>query len=1191
MKKILLLLLLGIYNLCALAQSYGDATKTVNSTQNQNLTQDCEDGGTYTYQQCDYSGYCWDETVQNPPICGPIYLAPEDRVDNARDWVKLKEGFRMKATDNFTYKAKVEPSIVALNAGFSPASAATSTPFSLEQNRPVGFTAGSFAPTPSGAASYTIPIQVAPGTGGMQPNLSVAYNSQAKNGMMGWGFDLSGLSAIVRTGKDVYHDGNKNQTALNFTSNDRLVFDGQRLSTSNSNAFAPGNTYQTETESFSNITSYSLPNGAIWFEVKTKDGTVMEFGRTDDSRHEIADDYYRVDNRHTLAWKINKITDFNGNYMTFTYASGRHITQIDYTGNSNHNKPTYNRVHFLYDERFNFPQTFFYDGATGANYSNRVRDDALLKKIIIQTQGNFYKQYDFEYATDVFTKLFRITETDANGVALNPTVIQWAGSYDGNNGQTLSTYASTGYDDNSYSGDFNGDGITDLAIRNQAKTRITFYKGAISTSGALSFTQFTGGVYNTPTYTRFGGKGGGSQTLNYIISSIYVSDLNNDGKAEVYLNLNNGVTYKIYPDANAVSSSQLPNARGGYNFIPSKTLEGDFDGDKKTDYIMLDNVDYYTQGTGGSNIGTLGSFQLKLFTEDRAFPYVIGDMNGNGKSDITFCYNDISGHRVFELNAAGTAFEQLYYSNEIIYREDDAVGGDFNGDGKTDLLIHHKGNGHYAIAFSNGSRYTIPNKINLNDMGAIDDPRPFDPADQGDHNLRVGDFNGDGASDMAYFHKNNGVSKVRIYYFTGKIDGGTSYTFTEHDALGSIWEDDILVGDFNADGASDILHHTGNGYPVIDYGCGSKVTRVAKITNGFGNELVFNYKSLLSDANFFNPQISASRIIPNSLLNGCTNCRIDVSDPYSPTNPYNNLLGVSQKFFNYYLKLPMMALESSSEAGITTHYEYQGAIVNTASAKGFLGFETIAAYSAETDKRLTSHYVLHPKYLFMFKESDKLTNMAENKEFSLSLQSQTFVEKTGTNRFFSYPSGEKSLSYIDGKVSETISEYDVNTGNPTSATSKMGFGTIVNGNVAYNSNSMVATVVNKYEYTTINSLQRVTKETTKKSRSDVEKFDEHTTDYTYESDGRLKTTTVDKANPNYWKKTEIKARDAWGNPTQTETTVANAPADDPSRTQSVTYDATGRFVLTSTDPQGYVSSTEYHPVLGLPTVCLQEPMA
>src|ERR1051325_5647321 len=92
------------------------------------------------------------------------------------------------------------------------------------QTTVAGVTPGSFRVSESGAATYTIPIQVPPGVAGMQPQLALTYNSQAGNGLLGMGWSLSGLSAITRCPRTVAQDGVKG--GINYDWEDRSRPDG-----------------------------------------------------------------------------------------------------------------------------------------------------------------------------------------------------------------------------------------------------------------------------------------------------------------------------------------------------------------------------------------------------------------------------------------------------------------------------------------------------------------------------------------------------------------------------------------------------------------------------------------------------------------------------------------------------------------------------------------------------------------------------------------------------------------------------------------------------------------------------------------------------------------------------------------------------------------------------------------------------
>jgi hypothetical protein len=90
-----------------------------------------------------------------------------------------------------------------------------------------GRTVGNFAVSPTGAATYTIPLWVPPGPRGIQPNLALVYNSQSGNGTLGVGWNLAGLSAITRCTLTVAQDGTAGPIAL--AAGDRYCMDGKRL--------------------------------------------------------------------------------------------------------------------------------------------------------------------------------------------------------------------------------------------------------------------------------------------------------------------------------------------------------------------------------------------------------------------------------------------------------------------------------------------------------------------------------------------------------------------------------------------------------------------------------------------------------------------------------------------------------------------------------------------------------------------------------------------------------------------------------------------------------------------------------------------------------------------------------------------------------------------------------------------------
>ncbi|OYQ43510.1 hypothetical protein CHU94_00025, partial [Rhodoferax sp. TH121] len=293
-------------------------------------------------------------------------------------------------------------------------------------------TPGQFAVSPSGAATYRIPIQVPPGVAGMQPKLEVVYSSQSGNGFLGLGWGLSGLSTVTRCPRTQAQDGVR--SGVNFDANDRFCMDGQRLILVSGTYGAAGSEYRTEIESFAKITAVGTAgSGPASFLVKTKSGLTMEFGNTADSRIEAikaATGSSAWTAGTVRSWAQNKLSDVKGNYLTIAYsedsATGSYLpSRIDYSGNASSSPaltPGFSVV-FVPSSTARVDATTGYQA--GATYTNTKR----LAKIQTYAGAALVKEYRLDYAAQASamdrSKLSSITECDAVGACLPATSVQW----------------------------------------------------------------------------------------------------------------------------------------------------------------------------------------------------------------------------------------------------------------------------------------------------------------------------------------------------------------------------------------------------------------------------------------------------------------------------------------------------------------------------------------------------------------------------------------------------------------------------------------------------------------------------------------------------------------------------------------------------------------------------------------------
>lgn len=1084
--------------------------------------------------------------------------------------------------------------------------------YNINTDLTVGTTDGAGNVDAIGGFNYAFPIVCSPGTSGIQPKLSIAYNSNSFSGLLGKGFNIAGLSAIMRTNKTVFYDGIND--GIKFTTNDVFSMDGQRLLAKNGPYGQPNSTYKTEVENYYNITSYGiLGSGPQYFIVTTPDGMTMEFGNSNTSKTKD------IGNTEILAWYVNRIYDRFGNYMDFVYNNNSGevtIANILYTGNLQNNISPYNKIEFTYVDRSDNAPIFI----GGKEFARQKIVKTITCKDI---NNNSVRRYVLDYKYELATLLSKITEIDGQGNQLNPTFIDWTKSNADPNHPSPSNQIVAGYvgANNNVSSnvltvaaDLNADGRKDIICFQNTGLLGPFYvQNSNPPQPILYPTTFDVNISIAPQNIYkidFNPVATNQNFENDIIEVMNTSvlDEDDDGADEVFITYTkffdpnpkpyyikkikaNGNSYNVTTEisgstfnqnigfvstwhnfSNYHSQSEVYGlARSGFSYFKQ-----DISGDNLNDIIESNN--------NGIRVSISNNQQINI-PMDNIIKLKIGDFDGDGVGDLfvlrrnesictsnvfvlTQCeveiykYNpqnnslNLIVNRVYTPNIFGVV--QNCNSSQILQFYSDCSSlvdfGDVNGDGRTDVIHLIKNGGGSYDAYVDYSKGTVL----INDI-----PFKYGISNQiGGQNATffAADINNDGLCDLggSSYNSQNFQSFFTHFPSNGNVFADAPSVYSKVNKFAG------TLGDFDGDGALDYLGQNGLNtilsydYNVFGHNNKRMVSRIYNLRNEF--RITYN---LLTEKAIVGPG--------------------DKKYLYNRTTSNNP---------SYKVITPQYFVVTTTDFNaMTTRYGYENGLLNR-SGKGFVGFEKVYTQNTTTvsvqvgntsyfrgavnSSTFTSAFdaVTASESLGTAMATDNIfnliTNVSQTKNSSYE-RTYLYYTQTGNNRFLSSVNSEQK-DYLKSTRQQSTVNFDNTKGGNISS--------MFSVNLLWNNLTNVNSVTKSFVYQTLtlpggaNYFERQQATVTYISGANSSTY---VNDFVFDNSGRLTSQVMNSNIPSLAVTTTFGQFNSYGLPLNS---TVSAPDLQQIRTSQVNYDPTSRFIIKATNSLGHFEEATFEPGLG-----------
>ena len=860
----------------------------------------------------------------NSPISG-------NKTYIARDSIVLKPGFSYTATSGNTFHAYIDQTLLFPPTGNTYADENGNIVGSSSQGAVVGSIPGAFDVSPTGAATYTVPIEVPPGIQGMQPNISLVYNSQSGNGIAGWGWNIGGLSAITKGVKTIFSDDAV--SGIDLSAKSDYYLEGNKLFAKAGFTYGVTNAeYETENKTYVQIkqtaSDSSYPSK---FTVTDKNGTVIEYGQVVKLKNSI----------YPFQWLLSKITDSNGNYVRYIYKTNMDGTQtvldyIEYGSNGNTASPL--QVVFSYDKK-----TYVQKQWISSCY---FEDYYLLCDIAIKSNQVQLRNYHFTYDyRDEKHFLTDVTLTGENSEKLPATMIQWGEENKEVAVKNVSSLTNANAQAGKvafFSDDITGDGISDLIeMRDSGNicTIIKVYKA--SGNGDCSFEQ-----YGNSNGKSFPVSFGDSRKIIQEAGNYMVVRNNNKKFISMFTSNSDNTFFRLYDVGNTNNNMNTRDIALSYSKLSILYTIADFnnDGNDEIFYIDKTQATFYGKMLYLKKILPDPDFSSKdIFNSSSDTPLNIfaADFDGDGLIDVA-----VVGKKgiYFYKNNGGTKQSDGIVQTTFTLAKTIAIDiskdahhiikpGDFNGDGLMDFISYNgDGNQKFTLLINKGN-FNFDNSqlpITLVEETATD-------ANDDKDDFIVTDFNHDGKSDLIVIdvkYNNETYSTTDIRWYA--LDG-TSFTQTKYNNIDNeqyYYKGYATTGDFNGDGKEDVFCYNANlaetdSYTYLKY----KIHTAFNAENAETADFSGNMVTKITDGLTNQTEITYQPLSVRKTTETSSDYFYEKGDDYNPLSyPVSSI------------QTPLYCVsyvnEGNGDFFTKTRYRYSEALVHL-QGKGFLGFSSI----------------------------------------------------------------------------------------------------------------------------------------------------------------------------------------------------------------------------------------------------------